>query len=204
MIKKQGMGPNGNLITIEDKPVENIRKQPVVNFFAGPGAGKSSMCADVFSHLKWLDVDVEMVREYAKEKVWEGTSIVLENQIYTFAKQLHRQYTLNNKVDVILTDSPILLSILYDKTANEALYNLVSQQFNQYDNINFFVTRKKKFNPNGRMQTEKEALVKDDEMRAILSKYNVPYIEIEGTPEGAKMVSTFVHDYLSASKKTSQ
>ena len=41
----------------------------VVNLFAGPGSGKSTTCAGLFSKLKLAGIYCEMVLEYAKELV---------------------------------------------------------------------------------------------------------------------------------------
>ena len=51
----------------------------LVNFYAGPGTGKSSTMAGVFSELKWMGVNCEMAPEFAKEKVWEGSLNILDN-----------------------------------------------------------------------------------------------------------------------------
>lgn len=40
----------------------------VINLFAGPGSGKSTTCAGVFSKLKLAGVNCEMALEYAKDK----------------------------------------------------------------------------------------------------------------------------------------
>ena len=103
----------------------------VVNLFAGPGSGKSTTCAGVFAKLKLAGVNCEMALEYAKDKVWEESNKVLDDQIYVFGKQLHRIFRLKDKVDVVITDSPILLSIIYDKTGNKYFSDLV---LNQFDN----------------------------------------------------------------------
>ena len=53
----------------------------VVNLFAGPGSGKSTTCAGVFSKLKLIGINCEMALEYAKDKVWENSLDVLNDQI---------------------------------------------------------------------------------------------------------------------------
>lgn len=80
----------------------------IVNFFGGPGTGKSTTTAHVFSLLKWKGYNCEMALEYAKEKVWEGSLDVLDDQIYLFGEQYHRIKILENKVDIISCDSPFL------------------------------------------------------------------------------------------------
>lgn len=86
----------------------------ILNLFSGPGAGKSTMAADIFAKLKRAGVNSELASEYAKDKVWEKSLSILENQIYVFGKQHHRLFRLKSQVDVIVTDSPILLSAIYD------------------------------------------------------------------------------------------
>lgn len=147
----------------------------VVNLFAGPGSGKSTTCAGVFSNLKLSGINCEMALEYAKDKVWENSLKVLEDQIYVFGKQLHRMWRLKDQVDVIITDSPLLLSILYDSSRNINLKNLVLDQFNSYNNINYFIKRGKDYNPKGRTQTEEEAKEKDEEILKLLNVFDIKY-----------------------------
>ena len=85
----------------------------VVNFLAGPGAGKSTIAGSVFAELKWLGVDCELVTEYAKDKVWEESYKTLANQLYVLGKQSHRNFRLDDKVEVMITDSSVLMSLLY-------------------------------------------------------------------------------------------
>ena len=69
---------------------KNSSNPLIVNFYAGPGAGKSTMVAHTFAELKWRGINCELVTEYAKDKVWEKSFETLENQFYVSAKQYHR------------------------------------------------------------------------------------------------------------------
>lgn len=44
----------------------------IVNLFGVPGAGKSTGAAYIFSRLKMLGINAELVTEFAKDKVWEN------------------------------------------------------------------------------------------------------------------------------------
>ena len=81
-----------------------------INLFAGAGAGKSTIASGVFSLLKHHNVNAELITEYAKDLVWEGRLHLNRNDIEIFTEQLKRQFRLHGKVDVMITDSPILLS----------------------------------------------------------------------------------------------
>lgn len=147
----------------------------IINLFGGAGAGKSTLASSIFSELKKKGIETELVTEYAKELIWEGNSPILQDQIKIFGEQNHRQVRLLGKVDVVVTDSPILLGILYDKTDNDYLHNLILHTFLGYNNLNYFVTRKHAYTQKGRLQTHEEAIQKDREILDLLQKYEIPF-----------------------------
>ena len=72
-----------------------MREKPlVINLYGGPGTGKSTTAAHVFALLKQRDVNAELVREYAKDIVWEGRTHLLSGvfpyQLVIFSKQNKR------------------------------------------------------------------------------------------------------------------
>ena len=150
----------------------------VVNLFGGPGACKSIFCASIFAELKWSSVECEMALEYAKDRVWEGSLNVLDNQLYVFGKQQHRIFRLNGKVEVIVTDSPLLNSIVYDAGNDIELRKVIFNEHCKYETINFFLDRNFKYDPKGRMQTEEGAKKLDKEILNMLDDYKVSYKRI--------------------------
>jgi adenylate kinase family enzyme len=151
----------------------------IINLFAGPGSGKSTTCAGLFSKLKLAGINCEMALEYAKELVWENNLETLDDQIYVFAQQLHRINILKDKVDVIITDSPLLLSIIYDKSKNKIFKELVKEQFNNFDNLNYYVRRNSIYNPKGRLETIDEAVDKDVEILELLDDNHISYRSVD-------------------------
>ncbi len=127
----------------------------IVNLYGGPGTGKSSMAAAIFSKLKFKDVNCELVPEFAKEMVWEGRFDTLDNQLYITAKQYHRIHRVLGKVKVVITDSPILLGAVY--SGDYCLGELIKSMHSKLDTYDIFLNRKKKYNPKGRYQSEGEA-----------------------------------------------
>ena len=158
----------------------------IVNLFGAPGSGKSTGTAYIFSQLKMLGVDAELVTEFAKDKVWENNTEVLNNQTYVFGKQHFRISRCADKVDVIVTDSPLLLSAIYNHSEllGEEFNDLVAKIFKSYTSVNYFISRSKPYNPNGRLQTEKESDGIADEIKTLLGRYDVEYTEVSGNTVG--------------------
>lgn len=130
----------------------------IISLFGGPGSGKSTTAAAVFANLKILGYNVELVREYAKDVVWEGRHHLFGNQLYVFSKQVKRIRDLNGKVDIIITDSPLLLSLAYNTNEPFEFKGYVRAVNDQFNNYNVFIERVKPYAELGRMQTELEAM----------------------------------------------
>lgn len=129
----------------------------IINFWAGPGSGKSTSAAHLFAVLKQNDYDCELVTEFAKQLVWQERHATFNDQLYILSKQNHKLETLRGKVDYIISDSPICLSLIYQpKDYYASFKSLVWDIWNSYDNVNIFLNRTKKYNPNGRNQKKKK------------------------------------------------
>lgn len=158
-------------------------KTLVVSLYSGPGCGKTSSMAGIFSELKWRGVNCEQAPEFAKEKVWEESYKVLEDQIYIFGKQLHKISRLIGKVDVVVTDSPLLLSIIYGKNESKYFRDLVFDVYKRYDTLDIFLKRHKAYNPAGRMQTEEKAKKIDEDLFNLLTENKVPFLTYDSGRE---------------------
>jgi deoxyadenosine/deoxycytidine kinase len=167
----------------------------VVNLLGGPGVGKSTLTAAIFAKLKDLDVDCEMASEFAKELVWEQRNETFKDELYIFAKQAHRLFRLNGKVDVVITDRPLILTCFYAQK-DKALSKFCLDRFEQYNNMNYLLVREKAYNTNGRNQTEDEARSIDRETRYMLESYDIPYKELPGNMETADIIVKEVLEML--------
>ena len=144
-------------------------KTLIVNFFGGPGAGKSKMAGRLFSDLKDKGFKVEYATEYAKDMTWQKSQHVLTNQIYVFGKQQHRIWRLDGKVQIIVTDSPILNSIIYCKEDTSELFKeLVKEEFRKRPNMNINLLRGKHYDSDGRNQTIDQAVILDNEITELV------------------------------------
>jgi hypothetical protein len=169
----------------------------IVNLFAGPGAGKSTASAYIFSKLKMAGINSEYVTEFAKDKTWEENQKVLNCQFYISGKQAFRLARVYGKVDVAVTDSPIILGAFY--TDEEHIKLACLGEDKKYKNqLNYFIVRKKPYNPAGRNQTEDEAKVLDSQIRATLDNIHKQYVAVDGTIEGYDWI---VNDVLAHLQK---
>lgn len=150
----------------------------VINLFAGPGVGKSTTAARVFAELKLKGVNCEMALEFAKDKVWEESFKTMDDQIYIFGKQFHKIWRLKDKVDVIICDSPLPISIVYDKENSQAFHQLIMEQFNKFTNFNYLLERGGEYQTEGRVQTEEEAKEVDMVVKQVLDENKIKYTAI--------------------------
>lgn len=162
-----------------------------VNFYGGPGSGKSTLAAAVFAELKHSGINVELVTEYAKKKVWEEAYKVFECQFYVTAQQVYSMFTVSKHVDVIVTDSPIIMSCAYNN-GDKLLDSLLVREHKKYRNIDIFLNRVKPYNPKGRMQTELEAKDKDKLIKKILKKNKIQFIERLGNKTSVDEITQYV------------
>lgn len=175
----------------------------VVNLFGAPGAGKSTGAAYIFSLLKMYGVNAELITEYAKDMTWENNSKALGNQAYIFGNQLFKMSRCEDKVDVVITDSPLPLSIIYNNSGilGEEFNNVVMNVFNSYNNVNYYVNRIKPYCEVGRNQTKEESAMIGDSVKSMLHDRQIEYTEIDGNMQGYYGVVSFLLDYFDVKRE---
>lgn len=161
-----------------------MNKPIVVNMLAGPGTGKSTAAAGVFSLLKMHGVNAELITEFAKDLAWEERFITMDNQSYIWGKQHHKMWRVKDHVDVMVTDSPLLFGLIYGKDNPKCFNEMILHSFNQFDNMNYFLVRKKPYNLKGRIQTEEKAKQLDGEISLMLAGNSIRFKIVPGSYEG--------------------
>lgn len=146
----------------------------VINLYGGPGIGKSSTAAELFVALKKREINCELVREYVKDWAWEKREIKPFDQFYFFGKQVRKESMLFDKVDMIVTDSPVLLGGVFAEEFGTAeiksiFPSLIVSYYNackdeQVNHLHFLLKRVKPYNPNGRYQTKQQAVEFDSKI----------------------------------------
>ena len=180
-----------------------MKLKNVISILGSPGTGKSTLAAGLFYQMKLNHFNVELVTEYAKDLTWEDrVNILQEDQLYILAQQHRRFYRLIDKVDYIITDSPLILGLLYFDPEKMQVYSehlfrgMVHSIFNKYPNLNIFLTRNKeaKYQHDGRFQSFDEAVKIDEELETLIKFYKIPHIKVEVVPHTLEKVTNIIEE----------
>jgi hypothetical protein len=177
----------------------------IINLFAGPGAGKSSIASGLVYKLKKNHISCDNPYEFPKLLAWDENYSAIQDQLYVIANQHRGIVKSYGKVDYIILDSPILLSLVY-KTAYKGdtypskLYGhsfdrMILDIHNQYDNINIFLKRSNDlgYNEKERYQTYNESIELDNKIKNILYTHNITYHELK---VGNKTVNKIIENFI--------
>lgn len=163
------------------------RNTIVINIAGGPGTGKTTVAAELFGKLKEKGFEVENVSEFAKELVWEGRSEAFDDRLYMHGEQNHRLMQMNDKLDYIITDSPLFLTSVYNnyylknkfsKSYNKMIDMVASETFNLYNNKTYLLERNTKYKVVGRRENQKTAIDIDTALIKYLKDNKIKYKNI--------------------------
>ena len=152
-----------------------------INIFGGPGTGKSTTAAHVFAELKRTGKNAELSVEYAKSRVYEEHWSIFPDQVYIFAQMLRQYHRVEDKVDYMVSDSPLLLSAVYARWHGiryTSLEPLIVEAANSYNNINILLQRTVGYQEDGRTQNANEAEQLDRITQEVLSRYDQPVVTL--------------------------
>lgn len=168
----------------------------VINLLGASGVGKSTTAAGLFYEMKKRGLEVELVNEYVKKWAWTGRKVGALDQVYIFGKQAKSEHDLYGKVDYIITDSPLLLSPIYEKfyssdgesiVESSTLAHIEKAEKSGVQHLNFIVPRTKPFNPKGRFETEETARQIDEIVKNYLLSKDIPFIQLTSIEQDDKV-----------------
>lgn len=165
-----------------------MKTTTLINLWGGPGSGKSTTAAGVFSAMKLRGISCELVTEYVKQWAWRGDTIREFDDVYLTAKQLRRESALYGKVDCIITDSPLSLGALYErlyKPGSTCMADLCAhlrarQAAAGLRVVNLLVIRAKPYVAAGRWETEEQARRVDGFARELLEQIDPNWAPVWG------------------------
>lgn len=162
----------------------------IINIFGGPGIGKSSIAAGITYKLKKNHISCDQPYEFPKLLAWDDNHSAIQDQLYVLANQHRGIVKSYGKVDYIVLDSPILLSLTYrnyykgteypSSLYGESFDKMVLDTFNQYDNINIVLDRADGVHNNDeRYQNLEESKDLDIVIENSLIENNIPFHKIK-------------------------
>lgn len=164
----------------------------IINLYGGPGTGKSTMRAEIFAAMKWLGLKVEEVDEYAKQLCYDNRLSNIEQE-YIFVKQLRKITIKQDKVDYLVSDSPLILGLAYcNETVSKHLKDYIKEKHKSFDNVNIFLQRVKPYQQYGREQSEQEAREKDIEIEQMLISNNELFVKFKAEKDSVESILKYV------------
>jgi hypothetical protein len=155
-----------------------------INLFGGPGIGKSTLALYLCSELKKLNYNIEYVGEWIKQWAHEKKTLLPWDQFHAFSQQIYAETSkLNNNVNLIISDSPVLMNIAYmrrDKSpyVNQCL-DLYKVYSSQYPDINIRLLRGSiGYHKVGRWESEQEAVEMDLFIKSLMDEVLPEYVEL--------------------------
>ena len=161
----------------------------IINFFGGPGIGKSTQAAGLYSEMKKNHMDVELTFEFPKIVAWEENYSAIKDQFYITANQHRNISRLYKKVKYVIVDSPIILGMIYKNRYNdtpeypsmfydETFDNFILTLFKKYNSLNILLKRDDTtYDENGRLQDLQESKEIDEEIIKRLLVNNISFVE---------------------------
>jgi tRNA uridine 5-carbamoylmethylation protein Kti12 len=143
-----------------------------INLWAAPGVGKSTVAAQLFSTFKMSDLSCELVREYAKDLMWDG-KLAEHEQLWVTAEQHRRQSMVQGQVDVCITDSALPLGYLYAPHGyRDDLLSIVRKLSAEWLQLDVLLTRDimVDYQPLGRAQDVEQACALQEDVMELFSR----------------------------------
>ncbi len=163
--------------------MEKEKVGQVIALLGAPGAGKSTCAAWLFANLRLAGARCELVGEFAKDLFWDESN-AWKDQLYVFASQWRMVDRVLRKTGIVVTDSPPVLSLFYNRPHRQAFVDLVEDRCRQHSVQYFLLKRTVPYDQNGRRETEAEADAIHSEMEAWLAKERISCRSIDSDLAG--------------------
>ena len=164
---------------------------PRINIYGGPGVGKSTLAARIYSDLRRRFVNVELIQEVVKQYVYAGRTLKPWDYVHTFGQQFEAEHLpLSSGVKTIVSDSPLFLQCIYafenDSPVYAQLVDICRMFDEEYPVFNLLALRSgtTPYETLGRWQDRKEAEEVDKTVREHLDRHLIDYTPINPMDDG--------------------
>jgi CRISPR-associated DxTHG motif protein len=174
----------------------------VINILGSPGSGKSTLACELFVHLKRNHIDVEYINEFAKKLVWEGRFEELNNQYFIAFEQYKIIKNMHGKVDYIICDSPLVMSLFYNlynknNTSNvEKTSKMILERMTEHNKNSFYIfvnrDRNLNYDNNGRIHTESQSSEIELSMKKLCATHGINFFQTVTGDSIDKIVETIL------------
>ncbi len=154
-----------------------------INFYGGPGAGKSTLAHHVTTIFKKRGCRAEMAREFVKHWTYYNRVPTAWDQVHIFGQQIQEEsILLENGIDYVIAECPLVLGAWYAESLDHELgMNLLklARQFDEeFPAIHIYLDRGNlEFDPVGRFSVH--STEKIEAMDSSLYKFVSDYVGTE-------------------------
>jgi len=158
-----------------------------INYYGGPGSGKSTTAALTFANLRLCQYETDWVQEPIKHWTYIDRAPTGYDQNTIFSKQVELEDIClrNNKLDFVVNDAPLLMHCYYGykykRPGWQANLELARVFESDYPSINIFLNRGDiKYSEVGRYQNESEAKAMDADILSFV-RSEISVVEFKTT-----------------------
>jgi hypothetical protein len=163
-----------------------------INFFAGPGGGKSTQSARMFADMKAEGMPAEFVPEYIKRWAYLGHSPKGFDQYFVTAQQMHSEDIVLRSIPeaIAVCECPLFLGVCYAakyKVPGWRILGDMAMEFEAaYPSLNILLVRGSlPYKDKARFEKRSEALEMDRHILNMLGGWHVdfykfPYDDYDG------------------------
>jgi nicotinamide riboside kinase len=111
----------------------------LINIYGSPGSGKSTFALFLTGEMKMRGLNCEYASEYIKFLIAKGNCNF--DQLDILYNQYHQILAYYNNSDIVITDSPLLLSTIYGRNykQREKLFSLARAFNSEFNSINILI-----------------------------------------------------------------
>lgn len=161
----------------------------IINIFSSPKVSRKNAIDYVFNILKKKEINCKIISEYENNDSYESYDD-FKNKICERNEYIKMIEYKNDKIDCIITDNPILLSI--DEHINDLNYKI----FNSLKNLNYFIYHTGTRLQNESFQDIQNIIEISESIKKMMDDNNIPYSSIPPITSGYNYIVNDVFSIL--------